>query len=79
MARSGGYTNRYRFSELLGLLGLAGFRVDVTEVMSWDHLPIPRETMQPAFRGFTEDDLRVYSFHVTLRPSGPVPSRPASP
>lgn len=79
MARSGGYTNRYRFSELLGLLGLAGFRVDVTEVMSWDHLPIPRETMQPAFRGFTEDDLRVYSFHVTLRPSGPAPSRPASP
>lgn len=67
--RSGFYTNRFRFSELLDLFRQAGFRADVTEVNQWDRLPTPRSRMHPSFRGFTDADLLVYSFNVTLRPA----------
>ena len=70
-ARSGRYTNRYRFSEWLAFFACAGFKIEVTEVACWDALPTPRDRLDPAFQEFTETDLLVRSFSVILRPSIP--------
>lgn len=68
VARSGFYTNRFRYSELLGLFAEAGFRAEVPEVNRWDRLPTPRDRMRPEFQRFDDDDLLVRSFNVLLRP-----------
>ncbi len=68
-ARSGRYTNRYRFSEWLALFASAGFTIEITEVDSWPALPTPRVRLDTAFQNFTDADLVVRSFSVILRPS----------
>jgi SAM-dependent methyltransferase len=67
--RSGFYTNRIRFSEWDGLFTAAGFRAEYPEVNRWDRLPTPRARLAPVFRGLADEDLRVYSFNVVLRPA----------
>ncbi len=70
VARSGCYTNRVRFSQMIRLFRRCGFDVEVTEVNRWPTLPTPRRKMNRMFHRFDDDDLRVYSYNVTLRPSG---------
>lgn len=69
VARSGCYTNRVRFSQMIRLFQAAGFHVDITEVNRWPALPTPRRRLDPMFHRFNDDDLRVFSYNVTLRPS----------
>ncbi len=66
---SGLYTNRYRFSELIGFFRQAGFDVEVTEVKRWKTLPTPRDRLAPEFQKFDDDDLRVYAFNLLSRPT----------
>ena len=68
-ARSGFYTNRLRFSELLEVFERCGFDVSVTAVTRWDTLPTPRERLQPHFQRLADDDLRVRTFDCILRGS----------
>lgn len=69
MARSGFYTNRIGYSEMLDILRSAGLTVEVTQVDRWERLPTPQRKMATEFRGRSVDDLRVRSFHVLTRPS----------
>jgi hypothetical protein len=70
MAKSGFYTNRIRFSEMIGLFRDAGFNVELTRVSRWEELPTRKAAMAPEFRGFQDDDLLVQGFDVLLRPAG---------
>jgi SAM-dependent methyltransferase len=67
MAHAGFYTNRLRYSQMLGIFKEVGFQIEVTHVGKWDHLPIPRQKLAPEFRKFTDDDLLTYEWDVLLR------------
>lgn len=68
MSSSGFYTNRIRYSEMLGVFKEAGFDAEVVQRDSWDKLPTPREQMSPEFQYSEEAELRVFGFDVILRP-----------
>ncbi len=65
-AKSGFYTNRIRFSEMLSLFDEAGFNVDVLSKKMWPVLPIRRGALHGRFRQFSNQDLNVMSFMVSL-------------
>lgn len=65
--KSGFYTNRIRFGQMLELFELAGFSVEVGTVDRWDKLPIERRKLEGDFRDVPDDDLGVWAFDVTLR------------
>jgi SAM-dependent methyltransferase len=67
MAKSGFYTNRIRYAELLKLFRQAGFEPEVRSVKRWTVLPTPRGKMAPEFAALPEEELRVAGFDVSLR------------
>lgn len=69
MSRSGFYTNRIQYSQMLELFRQAGFDVEVTEVERWDELPIKRAKLAPEFQHWSDEELRVSVFSVILRPT----------
>jgi len=69
VAKSGFYTNRFRFSDMIKFFREAGFDVDIVAVESWDVTPTRRNMMSIEFRSLCEDDLLVKEFDVLLRPS----------
>lgn len=69
MARSGFYTNRIRYAEMLARFRAAGFAAEVTATERWEALPTPRARLAAPFRELEEDDLRVSGFDVILRPA----------
>ena len=69
MARSGFYTNRIRYLEMLDLFGRAGFEVDVLNVERWEDLPTPMNRMASEFKNLGLENLRVSGFDVLLRPT----------
>ena len=74
MSRSGFYTNRIGYSEMLALIRQAGFEIEVTEVTRWEKLPTPRRKMALEFRERSLDDLLVQGFHMLARPVEPTSS-----
>ncbi len=66
LAESGFYTNRIRYSEMLGLFRKAGFEVEVIHVGRWEKLPIPREKLAPEFSRLSDEDLVTYEWDVLL-------------
>jgi len=64
--KSGFYTNRMRFSELVELFGRAEFACRFPRVLRWDVLPIPRAKLDEAFRYLADDDLLIKGFDVVL-------------
>jgi SAM-dependent methyltransferase len=75
MARSGFYTNRIRYREMLGIFAEAGFHVNVVGTVSWDRLPTAQSKFASRFRALDEDDLRVSSFDVLLTQDGSTAGR----
>lgn len=67
MARSGFYTNRISFPEMVSRFERAGFAVEVVNVDRWDELPTPRSKMAPECASIPDDDLLVSGFDVLLR------------
>ena len=67
MARSGFYTNRITYGDMLKRFENAGFSVEVLGVDTWDSLPTPIREMAQEFRGLEEDELLVSGFDVLLR------------
>lgn len=70
LSRSGTYTNRFRYSEMLALFKNAGFEPDVVGISKWDKLPIQRRKLQDPYRRMSDDELCVSGFDVVLKPSG---------
>jgi SAM-dependent methyltransferase len=69
MAKSGFYTNRIRYGEMLDIFQTEGFAVEVEQKYCWDSIPTPRVKMQPQFAVLDETDLKVRDFYVLLRPT----------
>lgn len=67
-AKSGFYTNRIRYSEMLAMFRDAGFHPEVVLVKRWDDLPTARRKLRGHFRQLPDDELRVRCFHVLLKP-----------
>jgi len=66
-ARSGFYTNRIRYSQMLDAFDQAGFEVEVTGSQMWDTLPTPRNKLAKEFKGLSLKDLCVSVFDVVLQ------------
>ncbi len=67
VATSGFYTNRIRYSQMIGLFRDSGFEVDLLHTYRWEHVPIAREKLSPSFHGLPDDDLAVSGFEVILK------------
>jgi len=70
LARSGFYTNRIRYSEMMRIFGMAGFSARALNVSRWPKLPIRREKLHEEFSRLPDDDLLIASFGVVLNPLG---------
>jgi SAM-dependent methyltransferase len=65
--KSGFYTNRIRFREMVGIFEQAGFKCTLPRIVRWEQLPTPREKLDPSFRQLSDDDLLVSSFDILLK------------
>ncbi len=65
--KSGFYTNRIRFGEMVALFDRAGFDCQFPRVARWEALPTPKDKLDEAFRHLPDDDLLVSGFDVVLR------------
>ena len=66
--RSGFYTNRIRFSEMIKLMQEASFHVEVLNLRRWEKSPIRRKSLSDDFKYVTDEDLLVKGFDVLMRP-----------
>lgn len=64
--KSGFYTNRIRFAEMLALFEKTGFQFQVVDKQSWPHMPVTRNKLHTKFRKSSEQDLCVVGFTVIL-------------
>ena len=70
--RSGFYTNRLRLSQMLAVFRETGFEVGVLQTDKWPRLPLSKQALDPDFRDFEADDLRIFHAFVGLtKPIGP--------
>lgn len=70
MAKSGFYTNRIRYGQMVNIFYRAGFAVEIIGVDRWQQLPTPQARLSDEFRGIPESDLDVFAFDVLLRKQG---------
>ena len=66
-ARSGFYTNRIQYSEMLQFFVDAGFSIEVTDARRWETLPTARNKLAQEFRDIPDDELCISGFDVLLR------------
>lgn len=66
-ARSGFYTNRIGYSEMLARFKTAGFAADLRGRHDFPAVPTPRAKLARPFRNWPNDELRVAGFSVILR------------
>jgi len=65
--RSGFYTNRIRFSEMITLFETAGFIVEIGDIRRWECLPVKRQSLSNSFVYVSDEDLMISGFDVLLR------------
>lgn len=65
--KSGFYTNRIRFSEMLHIFDHAGFDCEVTRKVTWDELPTAQSVLAPQFSKLPKDELLISGFDLVLR------------
>lgn len=68
MAKSGFYTNRIQYSQMLDMFRQAGFDVEIIKVTRWDTLPTPRAKLSKEFISQSDEELCISGFSVVLRP-----------
>lgn len=68
MARSGFYTNRLRFAEMMRVFAGQHFAVDTIATQRFASLPISRAALAREFGNLADEDLMISGFHAVLRP-----------
>ena len=66
MTRSGFYTNRIRYDDMVQRFERAGFRVEILQADQWDAPPLPAGKLAEPFRSLSPEELRVSGFDVLL-------------
>ncbi|MBA7630759.1 hypothetical protein ES703_38284 [subsurface metagenome] len=64
--KSGFYTNRIRFSEMISLFEEEGFQVKTVKKRKWSELPIPKNKLHKQFQKLSNQDLSVAAFTISL-------------
>jgi len=64
--KSGFYTNRIRYRDMLKIFSNAGFSYEVIELTRWPGMPTPRHKLASAFRNLPVEELCVSEFSVLL-------------
>ena len=67
-SKSGFYTNRIRYSQMLDIFEKTGFSLEVSIIETWDKLPIDKLKISPDFKEISDEDLCVSVFDVLLKP-----------
>jgi len=67
IARSGFYTNRIRYTEMLEHFEAVGFDIEVAGVDRWGTTPTPRAKLRKEFCKLPDDELLISGFDVILR------------
>lgn len=65
--KSGFYTNRIRFSQMVNVFERAGFECSLPRVLRWGSLPIPLAKLDASFHHLSEEDLLVSGFDIILK------------
>jgi hypothetical protein len=65
-SKSGFYTNRIRFDEIIENFEKAGFICKVPRVVRWKRPPLTRKKLDPSFCKFTDDSLLISGFDLIL-------------
>ena len=65
--RSGFYTNRIRFPEMIDLFENVKFVVEVCDIRRWKQLPVKRQSLSNDFLYLSDADLMVSGFDILLR------------
>lgn len=65
-AKSGFYTNRIQYEQMLRLFTQAGFIADCSGVRRWNTLPIPRRKLNKQFKDIGDEELCIRTFDVLL-------------
>ncbi len=68
ISKSGFYTNRIGFPEMIALFQQAGFDTHVVKIDRWGGLPTPRAKLAERFRQIPDEHLCISGFTVVLRP-----------
>ncbi len=68
MKKSGFYTNRIRFKNMISRFRKSGFSDEIVHIDRWSKLPISRSKLAKEFAGL-DDDLLVSGFDIILRPA----------
>ena len=66
LRKSGFYTNRIRYAEMIALFEHAGFTCNVPRVVNWDKLPTPKARMDKIFQSLPDRDLLIKGFDLVL-------------
>ncbi len=67
MARSGFYTNRLRFSQIMGAFANEHLSVESLQICKFPAIPIRRSALAGEFRGLRDEELLISGFHAVLR------------
>jgi SAM-dependent methyltransferase len=65
--KSGFYTNRIRFSQMILLMIKAGFIVKNVHAKRWSEIPIARHKLSSEFSQLSDDDLLINEFEVVIK------------
>lgn len=65
--KSGFYTNRIQYSQMLNIFMQAGFQAQVTEVRRWETLPTRRNKLSKEYRLLPDEELCISGFDVLFR------------
>jgi SAM-dependent methyltransferase len=69
VARSGFYTNRMRFTEMMRAFAAEGFTVESVATSRFELLPLPRMSLADEFQNLSHEDLMVSGFQGVPRAS----------
>jgi SAM-dependent methyltransferase len=64
--RSGFYTNRIRYQEMVGIFKRTGFKVEGVREIRWRDLPLSKGKLALPYRDLPEDDLKISGFDILL-------------
>lgn len=65
--KSGFYTNRIRYSQMLQLFNEANLSYNVMKTYKYDKIPLKRQNLSLEFRNLCNEDLKIREFEVLIR------------
>ncbi len=68
MSKSGFYTNRIRYPQMLELFDQAGFEVGRALTHRFEKMPTPKQKLWEPFQRLSDDDLMISDFEILLKP-----------